>query len=201
VPLRERNQMLLAAGYAPLYRETGLDAAEMSQVSAALEQMLAHHEPFPAVVMDRHWNVMRSNDAAASMFAFLLDGADPADPPNVVRLMFRSLRPHVANWDDTGEALIQRVHREAVGGIPDPETLRLLDEVLSLPGIPAAWRTPDFSAGTLPLLPVVFSKDGLRLSYFSMVTTVGTPQDITLQEIRVESFFPVDERTREHRWG
>jgi transcriptional regulator with XRE-family HTH domain len=201
VPLRERNQMLLAAGYAPLYRETGLDAAEMSQVSAALEQMLAHHEPFPAVVMDRHWNVVRSNDAAASMFAFLLDGADPADPPNVVRLMFRSLRPHVANWDDTGEALIQRVHREAVGGIPDPETLRLLDEVLSLPGIPAAWRTPDFSAGTLPLLPVVFSKDGLRLSYFSMVTTVGTPQDITLQEIRVESFFPVDERTREHRWG
>ena len=201
VPLRERNQMLLAAGYAPLYRETGLDAAEMSQVSAALEQMLAHHEPFPAVVMDRHWNVMRSNDAAASMFAFLLDGADPGDPPNVVRLMFRSLRPHVANWDETGEALIQRVHREAVGGIPDPETLRLLDEVLSLPGIPAAWRTPDFSAGTLPLLPVVFSKDGLRLSYFSMVTTVGTPQDITLQEIRVESFFPVDERTREHRWG
>jgi MmyB-like transcription regulator ligand binding domain len=151
--------------------------------------------------MDRHWNVMRSNDAAASMFAFLLDGADPGDPPNVVRLMFRSLRPHVANWDETGEALIQRVHREAVGGIPDPETLRLLDEVLSLPGIPAAWRTPDFSAGTLPLLPVVFSKDGLRLSYFSMVTTVGTPQDITLQEIRVESFFPVDARTREHRWG
>jgi hypothetical protein len=200
VPLRERNQMLLAAGYAPLYRETGLDAAEMSQVSAALEQMLAHHEPFPAVVMDRHWNVMRSNSAAASMFALLLDGADPGDPPNVVRLMFRSLRPHVANWDETGEALIQRVHREAVGGIPDPETLRLLDEVLSLPGIPAAWSTPDFSAGTLPLLPVVFSKDGLRLSYFSMVTTVGTPQDITLQEIRVESFFPVDERTREQRW-
>ena len=76
----------------------------------------------------------------------------------------------------------------------------MLDEVLSLPGIPAAWSTPDFSAGTLPLLPVVFSKGGLRLSYFSMVTTVGTPQDITLQEIRVESFFPVDERTREQRW-
>jgi transcriptional regulator with XRE-family HTH domain len=200
VPLRERNQMLLAAGYAPLYRETGLDAADMSQVSAALARMLAHHEPFPAVVMDRHWNVMRSNDAAASLFAFLLDGADAGDPPNVVRLMFGPLRGHVANWDETGEALIQRVHREAVGGIPDPQTVGLLDEVLSLPGIPADWRTPDFSAGTLPMLPVAFSKDGLELSYFSMVTTVGTPQDITLQEIRVESFFPADERTREHRW-
>jgi transcriptional regulator with XRE-family HTH domain len=201
VPLRERNQMLLAAGYAPLYRETGLAAVEMAQVRAALDRMLAHHQPFPAVVMDRHWNVMMANDAAQAMFAYLLDGQEPGDPPNVVRLMFGPLRPHVANWEQTGEALIQRVHREAVGGIPDPETVRLLDEVLALPGSPAAWRTPDFAAGTLPLLPVEFERDGLELSYFSMVTTVGTPQDVTLQEIRVESFFPADERTGEHRWS
>jgi hypothetical protein len=88
-----------------------------------------------------------------------------------------------------------------VGGIPDPETVRLLDEVLALGGIPEAWRTPDFAAGTLPLLPVEFERDGLELSYFSMVTTVGTPQDVTLQEIRVESFFPADERTGKHRWS
>jgi transcriptional regulator with XRE-family HTH domain len=200
VPLRERNQMLLAAGYAPQYRETGLDAEELARVRAALDRMLAHHEPFPAVVMDRHWNVMMANGPAAAMFAFLLDGEDAGDRPNVVRLMFGPLRPRVANWEQTGEALIQRVHREAVGGVPDPETLRLLEEVLALPGIPAAWRTPDFAAGPLPVLPVEFRGDGLRLSYFSMVTTVGTPQDITLQEIRVEAFFPADELTREHRW-
>jgi transcriptional regulator with XRE-family HTH domain len=200
VPLRERNQMLLAAGYAPLYRETGFDTEEMAQVRAALDRMLAQHEPFPAVVMDRHWNVMMANGAARAMFTFLLDGEEPGDPPNVVRLMFARLRPHVANWEQTGEALIQRVHREAVGGIPDPETVRLLEEVLSLPGIPAAWWRPDFATGTLPMVPVAFSKDGLEVSYFSMVSTVGTPQDVTLQEIRVESFFPADERTEQHRW-
>ena len=104
--------------------------------------------------------------------------------------MFGPLRPHVANFEQTGEVLVQRVHREAVGGIPDLETRALLDELLALPGIPAAWRTPDFARTPLPVLPVVFRKDGRELSYFSMVTTVGTPHDVTLQELRVESFFP-----------
>jgi transcriptional regulator with XRE-family HTH domain len=191
VPLRERNQVLLAAGYAPQYRETGLDDAAMDQVSRALDRLLEHHEPHPAVVMDRHWNVLRTNPAADALFAWLLDGADAGDPANVVRLMFGPLRPHVANWAQTGEALVQRVHREAVGGVPDLVTRRLLDEVLALPGIPAAWRRPDFAATPLPVLPVEFVKHGLRRGYFSMVTTLGTPQDITLQEIRVESFFPI----------
>ena len=190
VPLRERNQVLLAAGYAPQYRETGLDDASMAQVRAALETLLAHHEPHPAVVMDRHWNVLRTNQAASDLFDWLLDGGNPGTPANVLRLMFGPLRPHVANWEQTGEVLVQRVHREAVGGIPDVTTRRLLDEVLALPGIPKAWRTPDFARTQLPLLPVVFRKDGLERSYFSMVTTVGTPHDVTLQELRVESFFP-----------
>jgi hypothetical protein len=82
------------------------------------------------------------------------------------------------------------VHREAVGGIPDPHTHRLLDEVLGEPGIPADRRTPDFVSTVSPILPVHFRKGDLDVSYFSLVTTVGTPQDVTLQEIRVESFFP-----------
>lgn len=190
VPLRERNQVLLAAGFAPQYRETGLDDAAMAQVRAALEQMLDHHEPHPAVVMDRHWNVLRTNRAATALFDWLLEGRDPGEPPNVVRLMFGPLREHVANWEQTGQALVQRVHREAVGGVPDLVTRRLLDEVLALPGIPAAWRRPDFARTQLPVLPVRFSKDGRERSYFSMVTTVGTPHDVTLQELRIESFFP-----------
>ncbi len=200
VPLRERNQLLLAAGYAPLYRETGLDASELEHVRAALDRVLAHHEPYPAVVMDRHWNVLLTNRAAAAMFEWLLAGSDPSDPPNIVRLMFTQLRPHVSNWDQAGEALIQRVHREAVGGIPDLATARLLDDVLALPGVPSEWRTPDFTSTTLPILPVEFAKDGLAVSYFSLVTTVGTPQDVTLQEIRLESFFPADAATERHRW-
>jgi hypothetical protein len=163
--------------------------------------MLVHHEPYPAVVMDRHWNVLRANDAATAMFAWLLDGADGGDPANVVRLMFGPLRPYVVNWDETGQALVQRVHREAVGGLPDAQTARLLDDVLALPGIPDAWRRPDFVSTPLPLLPVALAKDDIELRYFSLVTTVGTPQDVTLQELRVESFFPADDASEAHCWA
>jgi transcriptional regulator with XRE-family HTH domain len=200
VPLRERNQLLLAAGYAPQYRQSGLDDPSMGRVRDALDRVLAHHEPYPAVVMDRSWDIVNANAPAAAMFAFLLD--EPAGAPaNVVRLMFTALRRYVANWERTGEALVQRVHREAVGGVPDPRTAALLEEVLALPGIPAAWRTPDFASTPLPLIPVEFRKAQVRVSYFSLVTTVGTPQDVTLQEIRLEAFFPNDDVTAAHRWS
>jgi hypothetical protein len=113
----------------------------------------------PAVVMDRHWNVTETNAPAQAMFARLLAGAPASEaPPNVVRMMFGPLRPFVANWDAVGEALIQRVHREAVGGVVDPRTAELLEEVLALPGVPSAWRVPDFARGTLPIIPVEFAR-------------------------------------------
>lgn len=187
VPLRERNQLLLAAGYAPHYRETGLDEPALEQVDAALSRLLAQQEPHPAVVMDRHWTITRANAAATTLFTTLLGGPPPSEA-NVIRLMFGPLRPYVANFDATGEALIARVHREAVGGIPDPLTTALLDEVLQTT---PEWRTPDFArSAPPPVVPVHFVKDDLDVAYFSLVTTVGTPQDITTQEIRVELFFP-----------
>jgi transcriptional regulator with XRE-family HTH domain len=203
VPMRERNQMLLAAGYAPQYRETGLDDDAMAQVRAALHVVLDHHDPHPAVVMNRHWDIVLANAAATAMFAFLMRGTDEAhsaEPANVVRLMFTALRPYVANWDQTGETLLQRVHREAVGGVPDPQTARLLSDVLALPGVPDAWRRPDFISTPLPIVPIAFARGGIEVSYFSMVTTVGTPSDITLQELRIEAFFPADDATAVHRW-
>jgi transcriptional regulator with XRE-family HTH domain len=200
VPLRERNQMLLAAGYAPRYRETGLDAEPLARVRDAVDMMLDHHQPYPAVLLDRYWNVLRANPAAGAMFAWLLGGADPGDPPNLIRLMFTAVAPHVANWAVAGHALIQRVHREAVGGVPDAGTARLLDEVLAGPDVPASWREPDFGAVPVPLVPLELARDGRRLSYFSLVTTVGTPQDVTLQELRVEALFPTDAATAAWRW-
>ena len=137
VPLRERNQLLLAAGYAPHYRETGLDAPGLAQVQTALQRMLTQQEPYPAVVMDRHWDITDANDAAADAVHAPAGRRRRPTPANVVRLMFARCGPHVANFDLTGEALIARVHREAVGGIPDPRTTALLDEVLAEPGIPA----------------------------------------------------------------
>ena len=117
-----------------------------------------------------------------------------------MRLIFTALRPHVANFDELGEALVQRVHREAVGGIPIRGRSRCSRRCSRQPGVPAAWRTPDFGRTPAPVIPLHFVKDGLDVSYFSLVTTVGTPQDVTLQEIRVESLFPADDATAAQRY-
>jgi transcriptional regulator with XRE-family HTH domain len=155
VPIRERNQLLLAAGYAPLYGEAGLAAEESAAVRAALERILTAHEPYPAVVMDRHWNVLKTNDAADLFFGWLVGDADARQPANVIRLMFdpEGIRPFVLNWEAAADALVQRVHREAVGGIPDPATIALLEEALAYPGVPAQWRSPDFARTPLPVVP------------------------------------------------
>jgi transcriptional regulator with XRE-family HTH domain len=203
VPIRERNQLLLAAGYAPLYREAGLASDEATQVRAAVERVLEAHEPYPAIVMDRHWNVATTNSAADAFFGWLLGARDLDAPANVIRLMFDpgGLRPFVRNWHDIAEALIRRVHREAVGGYPDAETVALLEQALAYPGVPREWRTPDFRTPPLPVVAVEWEKDGLALTYFSTVTTLGTPQDAMLEEIRIESFFPADEPTAAHAWS
>jgi transcriptional regulator with XRE-family HTH domain len=203
VPIRERNQLLLAAGHAPVYRETGLADEHAAHVRAAVERILTAHEPYPAVVMDRRWNVITGNAAADTFFGWLLGEGEREEPANVIVLMFDpdGLRPFVANWAAVAEALVQRVHREALGGIPDPETLALLERALAYPGVPSQWRIPDFRTPPLPVVPIEFAKDGLALSYFSTVTTLGTPQDAMLQEIRIESFFPADEPTAAHNWA
>jgi transcriptional regulator with XRE-family HTH domain len=197
VPLRERNDLLLAAGYAPVYRETGLAAPEMAQARQALDGILRQQEPFPAVVMDRHWNLVEANEGARRFFGLFLDLGAEASPANVLRLMFdpRKLRPHVANWEAVAEALIQRVHREAVAGALDAATTALLDELLAYPDVPRRWRVPDLAATPMPFVAIDFEAPDGPMRFFSAVTTLGTPQDITLQEIRIECFFPADPAT------
>lgn len=198
VPLREQNALLLAAGYAPLHPETRLDAPGLEVVRVALDAILRQQEPYPAVVMNRRWDVLLTNAGAARFFSHLLGRAGGDSTMNVVRLMFdpAGLRPFVTNWGAVAELLLRRVQREAVGGVPDEATLALLDEVLSLPGVPAQWGAPSAEAAQMPVIPVTFSKHGRTFDFFSAVTTLGTPQDITLQELRIECFFPMDEATR-----
>lgn len=200
IPLRERNDLLLAAGYAPLYRESGLETTEMAPAKRALELILERQEPFPAVVMDRHWNLIRSNSAASRFFGLFLDPERVGQPPNVLRMMFdpEGLRPAVLNWEAVGYGLVRRVYREAVGGVADETLSRLLDEVLSLPDVPRRWRHPDLDAPSVPFLAIDFRHEERIYRYFSAVTTLGTPQDITLQEIRIECFFPADPETEDH---
>ena len=198
VPLRERNALLTAAGFAQIYRESQLDSVELEPARQALDLILRHQEPYPAVVMNRWWDIVSSNDAAQGLFATLLAGAPhSAEPANVVRLVFHpdGLRPWIRNWDEVAGALVQRVHREAVGGVIDERTRALLQEALSHPGVPPTWHAPDPAMPLHPLVPVHFERDALSMRFFSTVTTLGTPQDLTLEELRVECFFPADADT------
>jgi transcriptional regulator with XRE-family HTH domain len=199
VPLRERNALLVAAGFAPTYREADLDLAapELQPVRAALDAILRQQEPCPAVVMNRQWDILEANAGAARFFGYLLGTADATGPANVLRMILapEGLRPCVANWERTASALLARVQREAVGGVIDDATRRILDEVAAFPGVADRWAMLDVEGPALPVIPVSFAKDGRRFDFFSTVTTLGTPQDVALQELRIECFFPLDAAT------
>src|SRR5574337_517592 len=194
VPLRDRNSLLTLAGYAPIYRETPLQAAALAQARRALDFLLRQQEPYPALVLDRHWNVVQVNEGTARVQAVFLDpvAVEKLGPPNAMRLMFHpaAFRPYIANWEATAASLIQWLHRDLVSGFGDTETRALLDELLAYPDVPRQWRTVDLEASPLPFLSIEFRQGELALSYFTTLTSLGTPHDITLQELRVESFFP-----------
>ncbi|WP_241290438.1 helix-turn-helix transcriptional regulator [Burkholderia stabilis] len=199
VPLRERNALLLAAGYAPVYSEAPWDAQEMQGVIRALERVVRQHDPFPAIVMDRHWNVLMTNDAAPRFFGCFIDMAAREGPRNLLRLMFdtHGMRPFVADWDTVSRSLLQRVHRESVGRLLDDDTRHLLDDLLAFPDTPRDWNTPPAPAAApaMPVIPIGFVHEGAVLRYFSLVTTVGTPQSAAAQELRMECMFPADDAT------
>jgi transcriptional regulator with XRE-family HTH domain len=199
VPLRERNGLLLAAGFAPLFRESSLNDPYLEPVRTAIDAILAQQEPFPAVVMNRRWDVILTNQAARRFFGWLLDGSDEAPPTNILRMMFdpRWIRPYVANWDAVAETLLRRVHREAVGGILDEGVAAIVEEILSYPDVPRRWRSPDLITPLVPVIPVRFAKGEHTFNFFSTVTVIGTAQDVTLQELRIECFFPADASTAE----
>jgi len=198
VPLRSRNALLLAAGFAPVFAESTLNAPELAIVRSALDAILKQQQPYPAVVMNRSWDIMTTNAAAEHFFGFLLEGRTPPEQPNVLRLMFHpeALRPLVRNWSRVAETLIRRAHREAVGGVPDEQLKAVLAEIHSYPGVPQTWRSSDPALPLLPIIPITFVKGERVFSYFSTVTILGTPQDITAQELRIECFFPADDQTR-----
>jgi len=202
VPLRERNALLLAAGFAPAYRESPLEAPVLDAVRGALAAILAQQEPYPAVVMDREWNIRETNDAATRLFGLLTAGQPAAPPgaPNVLRMMLHpdGVRRHVVNWPEVAAMLVRRIRREATGGGTDETARGLLDEVHAYPGMPRPPAVPDLpdERPQLPIIPVRFARDGRSFNFFSTVTTFGTTQDVTLDELRIELFHPADEATR-----
>ncbi len=198
VPLRERNSLLLAAGFAPIYPEDELESPSMRTVTVALKRMLRQQEPFPALVMDRYWDVQMTNQAAPRFFSRFVDLSTRPRPRNLLQLMFdpQCLRPYLANWDEAAASLIERVHRETVSRTACARTKQLLATLMAYPGVQPGWAAPP-AVTTAPVVPLVFEQAGLRLSFFSLVTTLGTPRTVTAQELRLECMFPADPQTEE----
>ena len=199
VPLRERNGLLLAAGYAPLYAAGKLEGPDLDRVRVALGSMLSKHEPLPAVVMDRAWNVLQANDGAQRLFGELLAPEPLPEPANVLDLMIQPgpIRNAVLNWDAVVPELLERCRREAIGGVIDPATVERLEVFRSRPDVARVIDEAVVAKPTSPVIDVTFAFGAGRLSFFSVVSTIGTPTDITAQELRIEAFFPSDAATHE----
>src|SRR5262245_58522450 len=197
VPLRERNDLLLAAGFAPVYTMEPLNSPNLARVDRALDAMLAQHEPFPAVVMDRQWVLQRANDAAVRLFTCLFAPQELPVAPNILRTVIEPgpVRSRIRNWDDVVTALLDRARREAIGGVLDPRTADLLSELQARDDVARLMTIVPGTHAAAPVVDLQFDLDGDVLSFFSVVSTIGTPIDVTAQEIRVETFFPSDDAT------
>jgi transcriptional regulator with XRE-family HTH domain len=208
LPLRQQNALLLAAGYAPIWRESDLTAPELARVNSALDHMLVQQEPFPGFVVDRRWNLLRANAGAARLTAFLI-ASTPTDPtprsrPNLADALVSpdGLRPFIVNWEEVALYFLRGVQADASAD-GTAETAALLRRLLAYPGIPGLSQVPALEAPPGPVLAIHFRKGGTSLRLFTTIATLGTPQDVTLQEIRIECFFPADEQTAEtfRRWA
>jgi len=201
VPLRHQNQLLLAAGFAPVYRQSNLGAPEMADVRQAIDHILNHQEPYPAIVIDRLFNVLLANAATTRLVGFLMGAQAGAasGAVNLLRLTLspQGLRPYIANWPEVAHYLITRTAAElALNGL-DAEAKSFLDELSGYPDMPTSWRDAKPDDSVSPILPLHFRKDGKDIRVMTTISTLGTPQDVTLQEMRIETFFPVDTASTE----
>jgi transcriptional regulator with XRE-family HTH domain len=192
VPLRQHNALLLAAGFAPIWRETRLEAPELAQIARAVDHMLAQQEPFPAVAVDRHWNLLKSNAGAVRLVEFLLGPLAPGAAVNLADALVAPnvLRPYLVNWPQVVRYFIRSVEADAVADGSEA-TSALLERMVAYKGVRSIMKGPPEQASG-PVLPMHFRKGETTLALFTTIATLGTPQDVTAQELRVESFFPMD---------
>lgn len=193
VPLRQQNALLLAAGYAPVWGERDLSAPDLEMVSRALDHMLAQHEPYPAFVVDRRWTLLRANRGAARLTEFLTGVApDPALPVNLaIGLMSPDgLRPFIVNWPEVALHFVRGVQADAHAD-GTPESAELLKTLLAFPDVATLSEAMPAEAAP-PVLPIHFRRGETSLRLFTTIATLGTPRDVTAQEIRIELFFPID---------
>ena len=197
IPLRERNRLLLAAGYAPLYEERSLEEPEMAPVHQALDRFLRAHEPYPAIVIDRHHDLISANDALGA----LLDGVAPElleAPANALRVALHpdGMAPRTLNLDEWSAHLLHRLRREAAL-TADPELTRLHDELAGYPGVCLEAPRDEAATGGI-VVPLRLRAGARELAFFSTISTFGSAVDITLDELMIEAFYPANAATARH---
>lgn len=199
VPLQEQNVMLRAAGFEPAFDEPGPSALP-GPIRNAIARMLEHQEPYPLTVFDRGYRLLQANAAAFRLLSlFIADPAALPQPINVMEFLFdpEQGRPFVRNWEAGARQMLARLHREALARPNDELIQSLRDRLLAYPGVPGDWHVPDLSERSLPCLELRLVRDDLELGFLTTITYFSAPQNVTLQDLFIESFYPLDDRTAE----
>lgn len=200
VPLRDQNLLLQTAGYAPVFRETDLGAPEMAGISKTLKLILRQQDPYGAVAVTPRWDVVMANQSFAETLTQLTGrpvtplASVPSPRPNLLRLLFTSqgLRAQIINWDAVARTVLSRAHREALWN-RDKDLEAMVGELA--PSLDPKWQPGNVWGESDFVIPIEVRRNDRALRFFNTITTLGAPQDITLQELRIEMFHPADDST------
>ncbi len=195
--LRDSNDLLLAAGFAPHYQESALTDDALDPARRALQFMLDKHEPYPSLVMNQRWEMVMANNAATILFS--LAPPPPGNPPNLLRWMFEGegLSEYIENWQEVAAEVLARARREALLPHADPAIQAVFDRLSGDSEIAAAWHQALAHHTPSPMLAMHLRMGDLSTRWITTIATFGTPRDVTLQELRIETFFPADEATEQ----
>ena len=197
LPLRNRNDLLQAAGFSEHYSRKPIDKKEMETVFATLELMLSKHEPFPAIVLDWDWNILMSNTAFQKLSKWLRSRRPNfSNSSNIVELIFDpyGFKPFIGNWEKVAHVTIQRLHRESM--THKNRHKNLLSRLSSYSDIPQSWKKINFKQEVAPMICLELETEDTSLKLITTLSSFGTPIDVTVEEIVVEQYFPADVQTK-----
>jgi transcriptional regulator with XRE-family HTH domain len=204
IPLRERNALLQSAGFAATYSERPLTSEKTVIFEDALKATLAHHEPYPALVLDGRWNLVMANEGALAFFGLFVDVfqalKDIGNPAQfqIARLCLadRGLKPFIVNWEEIAWSFLSRARRALLVNPRDLHLPKLIEEITGHPEAPREWQQPDWTTPPDPALAMTMRKGDQTFTLFTMLAHFGAAQSVTLEELSVEIFYPADEPTR-----
>ena len=197
-PLRAQNAALRAAGFADRYPEPDVEGLS-PEVERAIEQMMTQQEPYPLTLLGDDFRILRHNRGAAALFeAFVAQPAHMPATPDILTLFFdpRLMRPFVEGWEAFAHSLLNRLQRELLQRGGDQRLQALLDRVLALPEVPSNWRHPELSTEATPAQCLRLKRDGMNVGFLVAITKFSAPQQVLLEELSIESCFPLDDATR-----